>query len=87
MSAPVQDVLRYAVVGGELAMRNLDVTDLVHSVLEDVPTLASVSVHIGDLPPVRADALQLRLLLQNLLTNVAKPALVCGVCRLVKAGE
>ncbi|WP_323793905.1 GAF domain-containing sensor histidine kinase [Nocardioides sp.] len=74
MSALVKDVLRYAVVGGELAKHDLDVTDLVTSVLDDVPTLASVDVHLGDLPSVRADGLQLRLLLQNLLTNVAKHA-------------
>lgn len=74
MSGLVQDVLRYAVVGGELALHDLDVTDLVTSVLEDVPTLAGVAVHVGDLPSVKADGLQLRLLLQNLLTNVAKHA-------------
>ncbi len=74
MSELVQDVLSYAVVSGELALRDLDVTELVTSVLDDVPTLADVAVHVGDLPSVRADGLQLRLLLQNLLTNVAKHA-------------
>ncbi len=74
MSALVKDVLRYAVVGGELALHDLDVADLVTSVLDDVPALADVDVHLGDLPSVRADGLQLRLLLQNLLTNVAKHA-------------
>lgn len=74
MSVLVQDVLRYAVVGGELALHDLDVTELVTSVLEDVPTLAEVRVTVGDLPSVHADGLQLRLLLQNLLTNVAKHA-------------
>lgn len=74
MSGLVKDVLRYAVVGGDLAVHDLDVTDLVTSVLDDVPTLAGVDVKVGDLPSVRADGLQLRLLLQNLLTNVAKHA-------------
>ncbi len=74
MSVLVQDVLRYAVVGGELALHDLDVADLVASVLDDVPTLGGVAVTVGDLPSVRADGLQLRLLLQNLLTNVAKHA-------------
>lgn len=74
MSVLVQDVLRYAVVGGELVLHDLDVAELVTSVLEDVPTLAEVRVTVGDLPSVHADGLQLRLLLQNLLTNVAKHA-------------
>lgn len=71
MQVLVKDVLRYAKVGGELALNDVDVADLLASVLDDVPALASTTVTVGDLPPVRADALQLRLLLQNLLANVA----------------
>ncbi|WP_137295698.1 sensor histidine kinase [Nocardioides dongxiaopingii] len=74
MSVLVRDVLRYAVVGGELTIREVDVADLVTSVLDDVPALAGVQVGVGELPSVNADALQLRLLLQNLLANVAKHA-------------
>ena len=74
MSELVHDVLRYAVVGGELALHELDVADLVASVLDDLPSLSEVAVHVGDLPPVTADGLQLRLLLQNLLANIAKHA-------------
>lgn len=74
MSTLVQDVLRYAVVGGELVMHELDVPDLLASVLDDIPALRSVEVTVGDLPTVCADELQLRLLLQNLLANVAKHA-------------
>ncbi len=74
MSELVQDVLSYAVVGGELVLHELDVADLVASVLDDLPSLAEVAVHVGELPPVTADGLQLRLLLQNLLANVSKHA-------------
>lgn len=74
MSTLVQDVLAYAVVGGELVLHELDVAGLVASVIADVPSMDEVPVRVGDLPPVRADALQLRLLLQNLLANVAKHA-------------
>lgn len=74
MSELLQDVMRYAVVGGELVLTDVDVGDIVASVLDDVPTLDRSLVEVHDLPPVRADALQLRLLVQNLLTNAAKHA-------------
>ncbi len=74
MSALVADVLRYATVGGALAIHEVDVADLLASVLDDVPALASVDVTLGELPTVAADALQLRLLLQNLLSNAATHA-------------
>lgn len=71
MQVLVKDVLRYAVVDGELSLHDLDVADLVASVVDDVPALASTTVTVGELPSVRADGLQLRLLLQNLLANAA----------------
>ena len=74
MTELLQDVMRYAVVGGELVLTDVDVRGLVASVLDDVPTLDPSVVECGDLPPVHADALQLRLLVQNLLANVAKYA-------------
>ncbi|WP_323792713.1 GAF domain-containing sensor histidine kinase [Nocardioides sp.] len=74
MSELLQDVMRYAVVGGELVLTEVDVIGLVASVLDDVPSLDRSLVELGDLPSVRADALQLRLLMQNVLANVAKYA-------------
>lgn len=74
MSELLRDVMQYAVVGGELVLTDVDVVGLVGAVLDDLPALDRRLVEVGDLPPVRADALQLRLLLQNLLANAATHA-------------
>lgn len=74
MSELLDDLMRYAVVGGELALQEVDVADLVTSVLDDVPALAQVPLRIEQLAPVVADPVQLRLLVQNLLANVVKHA-------------
>lgn len=51
----------------------VDLTQVMHAVLEDLAEPAAAhQVETGDLPTVRGDAVQLRVLFQNLLANAVK---------------
>ncbi|MGB3762632.1 MAG: GAF domain-containing sensor histidine kinase [Ornithinimicrobium sp.] len=73
MTELVNDVLAYAVVGGELVLRETDLGALVTSVLEDLGgDLHAGAVCATGLPTVLADGVQMRIVLQNLLDNAAR---------------
>ncbi|MEQ7846865.1 sensor histidine kinase [Nocardioides kribbensis] len=73
MEALISDVLSFAGIGGELELTEVSLERLVAEAREDLATeLEVASVEVGPLPHVRADAVQLRVVLQNLLGNAAK---------------
>lgn len=73
MSRLINDVLDLAEVGGELHPARIDTRHLVEEVLEDLATeLAGTDLGLGVLHPVVADPVQLRIVVQNLLSNAAK---------------
>lgn len=86
MSATIGELLTYARAGAQLTLTPVDLGALAASVLEDLDAQvresgARIDVHL-DVGTVRADAGQLRALLQNLLTNALKyrrPDVPCHV--------
>ncbi len=73
MVALVDDVLELAAVGGALDLRPVDVAQLVTDVRDDLATeLDGTVLGVGDLAPVVADPVHLRIVVQNLLSNAAR---------------
>ena len=73
MSRLINDVLDLAEVGGELHPARIDTRHLVDEVREDLATeLDETDLGLGVLHPVVADPVQLRIVVQNLLSNAAK---------------
>lgn len=79
MQTLIDDLLKFARVGGELQRGAVDLGAVLDDVVEDLAVpLAGATVVKGDLPTVTGDAVQLRAVLQNLMANAAK---------FVRAGE
>lgn len=75
MSRLINDVLDLAEVGGGLQPARIDTHHLVDEVREDLATeLAGADLVVGELHPVVADPVQLRIVVQNLVSNAAKYA-------------
>jgi len=73
MGRLVDEVLTFAMLGGRLNAATVDVVELVHQVCDDLTDqLSGAAVEVGDLAPVHADPVQLRIVIQNLLVNAAK---------------
>ena len=73
MRTLIDDLLKFARVGGELQRGPVDLGALLDEVVEDLAgPLAEARVTRGDLPTVFGDAVQLRAVLQNLVANAAK---------------
>ena len=73
MQSLIDDLLKFARVGGELQRVSVDLTTVAKDVREDLATaLADATVVVGDLPTVTGDPVQLRAVLQNLVANAAK---------------
>jgi signal transduction histidine kinase len=73
MQSLIDDLLKFARVGGELQRVSVDLDTVVKDVREDLATaLAHATVVVGDLPTVTGDPVQLRAVLQNLVANAAK---------------
>ncbi|GAB2857054.1 sensor histidine kinase [Nocardioides pacificus] len=74
MQTMVQDVLTYARSGGaRVDLSRVDLRETVAAVLEDLAApLADAEVTVGHLPVVEGDPVQLRVALQNLVSNAAK---------------
>ncbi|HEU5108712.1 MAG TPA: ATP-binding protein, partial [Micromonosporaceae bacterium] len=71
----IDDVLRHAAVGGEPNLRPVDLAEVANQVREDLSTsieASNATVTVDPLPTVVGDATQLRVLLQNLLSNALK---------------
>ena len=76
MRVPVDDVLEYTrVVGAETAYQSIDLTNVANevvSVLAGDIEATGATVTIDPLPTIDADAMQMRALLQNLVSNAIK---------------
>lgn len=73
MQSLIDDLLAFARVGGELHRVRVDLGAVMTHVCEDLTTaLAGATVHVGELPTVVGDPVQLRAVLQNLVANAAK---------------
>ena len=76
MQGRIDDLLQLARVGrGEPARRPLQLGMIVASVLEDLEVAVRESnarVEVGELPELEADPAQMRILIQNLLSNALK---------------
>ncbi|AVV46686.1 histidine kinase [Streptomyces sp. P3] len=75
MRTMIEDVLALASAGGQLHLETVDLNALAHAVVEDLAGLIRTSgarVTIDSLPLVVADLTQLRVLLQNLVSNALK---------------
>jgi signal transduction histidine kinase len=71
----IEDVLSHASLGGRPSFAPVDLGAVVHQVLEDLGTAittARATVDVGPLPMAYGDATQLRVLVQNLLSNSLK---------------
>ncbi len=73
MARLVEEVLQFATLNGRLDEHAVDVERLVREVRVDLgPDLDGAVVEVGRLDPVVADPVQLRIVVQNLLSNAAK---------------
>jgi len=73
MQSLIDDLLKFARVGGELQRVSVDLDTVLTDVRDDLATaLADATVVVGDLPTVVGDPVQLRAVLQNLVANAAK---------------
>lgn len=73
MDALVGEVLRTARLDGELRMTYVDLAELADLVCEDLAIeLGTIDVVAQDLPTVVGDATQMRIVLQNLVSNAAR---------------
>jgi signal transduction histidine kinase len=71
----IEDVLSHAAIGGRPAFANVALESTAAAVVEDLSAAvnaAGATVHIGALPTVVGDPTQLRVLLQNLVSNAVK---------------
>ena len=76
LHALIRDLLEYSRTSrGPLTLEAVDLKQLAAAVVNDLSTAiaeAQATVQLGKLPVVQADATQMRLLLQNLLSNALK---------------
>ncbi len=75
MASMIEEVLTYARVSGRLSLVDTDLEVLIANVLNDLaPKLRERQAHVrvGPMPIVRADAIQLYLVLLNLIDNAVK---------------
>ncbi|MEV5439571.1 GAF domain-containing sensor histidine kinase [Streptomyces sp. NPDC052682] len=75
MRTMIEDVLALASAGGQLHLEPVNLNALVHAVIEDLDSpmrTHRARVTVEDLPVVIADGTQLRVLLQNLVSNALK---------------
>ena len=73
MDVLIGDVLRFASLDGRVLHDDVDLGELVGEVCDDLALqLQRAAVDLGELPVVRGDRTQLRLVLQNLVANAAR---------------
>jgi signal transduction histidine kinase len=88
MRTMIEDVLSLASAGGQLHLEPVDLNALAHAVIEDLDSpirTHRARVTVENLPIVIADATQLRLLLQNLVSNALKFRTSDRPCQIVIA--
>ena len=86
----IEDVLSHAALGGRPSFAPVDLGALVQQVVDDVGTAitaARATVDVGPLPVAYGDATQLRVLVQNLVSNSLKFRDHDRGCRVTITGE
>ncbi len=72
----VDDVLAYSrIVDEEMIVEPVNLVDMVREICTDLKSdmeTANAVLHIGDLPEIRGNRMQLRMLFQNLISNAVK---------------
>lgn len=75
MTVLVDEVLQFAAIGGRLEPKPFGMRELVEHVCADLAVeLSGVEVNVGSILDVTADPVQLRIVVQNALSNAAKYA-------------
>lgn len=75
MRATVAGLMDFAVLGGALRPQRLDMTEVVHDVLDDLAARRGrTQVVVGALPTIWGDGVQVRAVTQNLVANALKYA-------------
>jgi signal transduction histidine kinase len=73
MGAMIQDLLSFAHGGADPEPAEVDLVEVMEAVLEDLgEAVGEASIVVGDLPTLVGDPVQLRALLQNLVSNAVK---------------
>jgi signal transduction histidine kinase len=86
----IEDVLSHASVGGRPSFSTVALDSVAQAVVDDLGAAiagSGATVHIGRLPTVVGDATQLRVLLQNLVSNSVKFRDRDRSCKVEIAGE
>ncbi|MDG6102059.1 GAF domain-containing protein [Dactylosporangium aurantiacum] len=86
----IEDVLSHAALGGRPSFAPVDLGSLTQQVVDDVSaaiSAARATVDVGPLPVAHGDATQLRVLIQNLLSNALKFRRRDRDCRITVTGE
>ena len=86
----IEDVLSHASLGGRPSFAPVDLDAIVHQVIDDVSAAieaAKATVDIGPLPTANGDATQLRVLVQNMVSNSLKFRDRGRACRVAITGE
>jgi signal transduction histidine kinase len=86
----IEDVLSHAALGGRPSFAPVDLGAVVHQVLDDLSaaiSAAQATVDVGPLPIAHGDATQLRVLVQNLVSNSLKFRDRGRACRIAITGE
>jgi signal transduction histidine kinase len=87
MDGLIEELLRYAMLGGGLKTSEVDLNDVMADVSADLAAaLDGVHLQVGALPVVRGDAVQLRAVLQNLVDNAVKFSRPHGAPRVTVSG-
>ncbi|GAA2579367.1 hypothetical protein GCM10010399_06400 [Dactylosporangium fulvum] len=86
----IEDVLSHASVGGRPSFTDVSLDSVAHQVVDDLATsiaAARATVEIEPLPTVHGDVTQLRVLIQNLVSNAVKFRDPGRPCRIRLTGE
>lgn len=90
MGEVIEALLAHAALGRTRVMSDVDITAVVRAAIEDLaPQIAEAeaSIELGELPTLRGQAVELRLLFQNLLGNALRYRRPDVACRIQLSAE